>query len=100
MCACWHYVPQLLLVFGRPPAGYPKPRYASFSSATYARRLVRGDTIVRKYSSVCMQVHVFVRAGISWSTAEGVDRRQHRFMCFRVAFSQAAVLFAYLSIFV
>ena len=78
MCACWHYVPQLLLVFGRPPAGYPKPRYASFSSATYARRLVRGDTIVRKYSSVCKQMHVCVRAGTSWSTAEGVDRRQHR----------------------
>ena len=33
MRACWHYAPQLLLVFGRPPAGYPKPRYASFSSA-------------------------------------------------------------------
>ena len=78
MCACWHYVPQLLLMFGQPPAGYPKPRYASFSSATYARRWVRGDTIVRKYSSVCMQMHVCVRAGTSWSTAEGVDRRQHR----------------------
>ena len=79
MCACWHYVPQLLLVFGRPPAGYPKPPYASFSSATCARRWVRGDTIVRKYSSVCKQMHVCVyESGTSWSTAEGVDRRQHR----------------------
>ena len=33
--ACWHYALQPQpLVFSRPPAGYPKSRHASPSSAT------------------------------------------------------------------